>query len=119
MHVKGPKWTSRFERFLKPSTSSLVSIAALLDQIRLYGESEELVDEVIRLIERAGVSYEVDARMVRGLDYYTRTIFEIQGDAGSLGAQATLVGGGRYNELVGEFGGKPTPSIGTPASTSW
>ena len=69
-------------------------------------------EEVKRLLERAGVAHRVEPRMVRGLDYYTRTIFEIQGDAGALGAQATLVGGGRYDGLVAELGGRPTPSIG-------
>ena len=50
--------------------------------------------------------------MVRGLDYYTRTIFEIQGRSEALGAQATLVGGGRYDGLVSELGGPATPTIG-------
>ena len=56
--------------------------------------------------------YDVDPTIVRGLDYYTRTIFEIQGEADTLGAQATIVGGGRYNTLVSELGGRRTPAIG-------
>jgi histidyl-tRNA synthetase len=68
--------------------------------------------ELKRLLKRSQVAFDIVPTMVRGLDYYTRTIFEIQGDAGALGAQAALVGGGRYDELVVELGGKPTPAIG-------
>jgi histidyl-tRNA synthetase len=50
---------------------------------------------------------------VRGLDYYTRTVFEIQPEGG--GAQSTIVGGGRYDDLIEELGGKPTPAIGFAA----
>ena len=69
-------------------------------------------EELKRLLDRAEVPYEIEPTMVRGLDYYTRTIFEIQGSSETLGAQAALVGGGRYDDLVAELGGKPTPSIG-------
>lgn len=54
--------------------------------------------------------YQVDYRIVRGLDYYTKTVFEIK--AGGLGAQDTIVGGGRYDGLIEELGGHPTPGIG-------
>jgi histidyl-tRNA synthetase len=50
---------------------------------------------------------------VRGLDYYTRTVFEIQPEGG--GAQSTLAGGGRYDDLIEELGGKPTPALGFAA----
>ncbi len=50
---------------------------------------------------------------MRGLDYYTRTVFEIQPEGG--GAQSTIVGGGRYDDLIEELGGKPTPAIGFAA----
>ena len=59
-----------------------------------------------------GVSFTVEPSMVRGLDYYTRTIFEIQGAGDVLGAQATIVGGGRYNGLVKQLGGRETATIG-------
>ena len=49
---------------------------------------------------------------MRGLDYYTGTIFEVKTEAGDLGAQNTIVGGGRYDRLVGSLGGKATPAIG-------
>ena len=56
------------------------------------------------------VPYQVNPNIVRGLDYYTRTVFEIT--SSSLGAQSTVCGGGRYNGLVEELGGKPTEGIG-------
>lgn len=64
------------------------------------------------ILDRHQICYTVEPKMVRGLDYYTRTIFEIQGKAEALGAQATIVGGGRYNGLVEKLGGRKTPTIG-------
>ncbi len=61
-------------------------------------------------LDRAGVAYEVNPRLVRGLDYYGRTVFEWVTDA--LGAQGTVLGGGRYDALVEQLGGKPVPAIG-------
>lgn len=58
-----------------------------------------------------GIEFEEDASLVRGLDYYTRTVFEVQADAG-LGAQNAIGGGGRYDRLMEEFGGPPTPGLG-------
>jgi len=58
------------------------------------------------------VPYTVDQRLVRGLDYYTSTIFEIKSSAGGLGAQNTVAGGGRYDRLVASLGGQNTPAIG-------
>ena len=63
------------------------------------------------LLDAAGISYEENPRLVRGLDYYTRTVFEVQVDAG-LGAQNAIGGGGRYDGLIEKFGGKPTPGLG-------
>jgi histidyl-tRNA synthetase len=62
-----------------------------------------------------GTPYSVDPRLVRGLDYYTRTLFEIRGAVDKLGAGSTLVGGGRYDSLVGELGGPRVPAIGFAA----
>ncbi|MGE5174799.1 MAG: histidine--tRNA ligase [Hyphomicrobiales bacterium] len=56
------------------------------------------------------IPFEIAPRLVRGLDYYTRTVFEVH--AGGLGAQNAVGGGGRYDDLVKEFGGPPTPAIG-------
>jgi len=57
-----------------------------------------------------GLPFSVDHRLVRGLDYYTRTVFEIQPQTG--GAQSTIGGGGRYDDLIEGLGGKPTPAVG-------
>ena len=57
-----------------------------------------------------GIPYRVDHRLVRGLDYYTRTVFEVQPING--GAQSTIIGGGRYDGLIEGLGGRPTPGIG-------
>jgi len=64
-------------------------------------------------LDLLGRRYEVDPRLVRGLDYYTRTTFEIL--HGSLGAQNALCGGGRYDDLVEQCGGPPTPAVGFSA----
>ncbi len=61
-------------------------------------------------LDKAGLRYVVSNRLVRGLDYYTRTVFEWT--SAQLGAQATVCGGGRYDGLVEQLGGKPTPAIG-------
>jgi histidyl-tRNA synthetase len=59
-----------------------------------------------------GVAHHVDHRLVRGLDYYTRTTFEVLSTVGELGAQNTIAGGGRYDGLVELLGGPPTPAVG-------
>ena len=69
--------------------------------------------EVRELLDAAGVAYEIDPTLVRGLDYYTRTVFEFTSDA--LGAQSGVGGGGRYDGLVEQLGGPPTPGIGWAA----
>ncbi|MGE3800993.1 MAG: histidine--tRNA ligase [Candidatus Kapaibacterium sp.] len=73
-------------------------------------ESRDHFQMVQQLLTAAGINFEVDSRLVRGLDYYTRTVFEFIG--GDLGAQNTLIGGGRYDNLIEEIGGKPAPAIG-------
>ena len=65
------------------------------------------------LLDEVGIAYEVDPALVRGLDYYTRTVFEFTSDA--LGAQSGVGGGGRYDGLVEQLGGPPTPGIGWAA----
>ncbi|MGI9234642.1 MAG: histidine--tRNA ligase, partial [Woeseiaceae bacterium] len=62
------------------------------------------------LLDAAGVSYSINPRLVRGLDYYSRTVFEWVTDA--LGAQGAVCSGGRYDGLVEKLGGRPTPAIG-------
>jgi histidyl-tRNA synthetase len=63
------------------------------------------------LLDAARVTYVENPRLVRGLDYYTRTVFEVQVDTG-LGSQNAIGGGGRYDGLIEEFGGKPAPGLG-------
>jgi histidyl-tRNA synthetase len=62
------------------------------------------------LLDAAGVEYKVNPRLVRGLDYYNRSVFEFV--SGAIGAQSTIAGGGRYDALFAELGGKPTPACG-------
>jgi len=66
--------------------------------------------EVRRLLDAAGVAYQLDPTLVRGLDYYTRTTFEFRDAA--IGAQSAICGGGRYDGLIEAIGGPPTPAIG-------
>ena len=67
--------------------------------------------DVLTLLDGAGVAYTEDPTLVRGLDYYTRTVFEVQASDG-LGSQNAIGGGGRYDKLAEEVGGRPTPGLG-------
>jgi histidyl-tRNA synthetase len=78
----------------------------------LSEDSRHHFEELQKYLKLYGVSFTVNPQMVRGLDYYTRTIFEIQGAGDLLGAQSTIVGGGRYNGLVKQLGGRDTATIG-------
>ena len=80
---------------------------------RLAPEDAEHFGEVRALLDRNGVAYDLDPTLVRGLDYYTRTVFEFECDR--LGAQSGLGGGGRYDGLVEQLGGPPTPAAGWAA----
>ncbi|MFH1663016.1 MAG: histidine--tRNA ligase [Chloroflexota bacterium] len=73
-------------------------------------ECEEHFKLLKKYLKRLGLPFSVNHCLVRGLDYYTRTVFEIQPQTG--GAQSTIGGGGRYDDLIEELGGKPTPAIG-------
>ena len=79
----------------------------------LCEECAEHFEAVQSHLTNAGVVYELDPRLVRGLDYYTRTAFEIAYPP--LGAQSAVAGGGRYDGLVEELGGNPTPAVGFAA----
>ncbi len=72
--------------------------------------SSEFFAEVIEGLETLGIEYDLNRRLVRGLDYYTHTAFEFVTTA--LGAQGALIAGGRYDGLIETLGGKPTPGIG-------
>jgi len=92
-----------------PALQDVIAAAPrLLD--RLGPASRAHFDALRALLDEAGIAYTVDARLVRGLDYYNRTVFEWVTDA--LGAQGTVAGGGRYDGLFEQLGGKPTPACG-------
>jgi len=76
-------------------------------------EDEEHFKELCTLLDTLKIKYTIDSNLVRGLDYYSRTTFEII--APSLGAQNAICGGGRYDKLIEMIGGKPTPGIGFAA----
>ena len=95
-----------------PGTRAVMKEAPrLLD--RLDPEDAEHFADVRALLDAAGMEYEVDSTLVRGLDYYTRTVFEYESER--LGAQAALGGGGRYDRLIEELGGPATPGVGWAA----
>jgi histidyl-tRNA synthetase len=83
----------------------------LLD--RLAPEDAEHFERVKALLDEAGVTYELDPTLVRGLDYYARTLWEFT--SGALGAQSAVGGGGRYDGLIEQLGGPPTPGVGWAA----
>jgi histidyl-tRNA synthetase len=92
-----------------PALQDVIGAApCLLD--RLGPASRAHFDALRTLLDEAGIAYTVDARLVRGLDYYNRTVFEWV--TGALGAQGTVAGGGRYDGLFEQLGGKPTPACG-------
>lgn len=76
----------------------------------LCDDCRDHFEETKSLLEAMGIEYEVDPRIVRGLDYYTRTVFEFV--SSDLGAQSTVCGGGRYDGLIETLGGQPTPGLG-------
>lgn len=91
------------------STQALLNDAPAFDDF-LDDESREHFSTLCSLLDQSGIAYVVNPRLVRGLDYYSRTVFEWMTD--SLGAQGTVCGGGRYDDLVPLLGGKPTPAAG-------
>jgi histidyl-tRNA synthetase len=95
-----------------PGTRRVMQSAPRLTE-HLSAEDAEHFAEVRALLDETGTAYEVDTTLVRGLDYYTRTVFEFTSDA--LGAQSGVGGGGRYDGLVAQLGGPPTPGMGWAA----
>lgn len=76
----------------------------------LCDECKAHFEKVQQILTSMGIAFKVNSGIVRGLDYYTRTVFEFVST--DIGAQGTVCGGGRYNRLVEEVGGKPTPAVG-------
>lgn len=92
-----------------PATQALLADApSLMDY--LAPESAAHFEQLCAMLDAAGVAYIVNPRLVRGLDYYSHTVFEWITDA--LGAQGTVCAGGRYDGLVEQLGGRPTPAVG-------
>ncbi len=92
-----------------PGTREVMASAPLLMD-ELDPEDAEHFAQVRALLDAAGVPYEIDPTLVRGLDYYARTVFEFT--SGVLGAQSAVGGGGRYDGLIELIGGPPTPAVG-------
>jgi len=95
-----------------PGTREAMRSAPLLSE-HLSAQDAEHFAEVRARLDAAGIVYEIDPTLVRGLDYYTRTVFELTSE--ELGAQSGVGGGGRYDGLVQELGGPPTAGIGWAA----
>lgn len=92
-----------------PETQEILKNAPKLADF--YGtESRADFDGLLLLLDQAGVAYRINNNLVRGLDYYSKTVFEWVTNA--LGAQGTVCAGGRYDGLVAQLGGKPTPGVG-------
>jgi histidyl-tRNA synthetase len=100
-----------FDSVHEGTVAAMRDAPRLLDQ--LDAEDADHFASVRELLDRAGLAYELDATLVRGLDYYTRTVFEFASDA--LGAQSGVGGGGRYDGLVQQLGGPATPGMGWAA----
>ena len=88
--------------------AAIADAPALIDH--LDDESKAHFDTLCARLTQAGIEFEINPRLVRGLDYYNRTVFEWVTD--SLGAQGTVCAGGRYDGLVEQLGGKATPAVG-------
>jgi histidyl-tRNA synthetase len=92
-----------------PAMRGLIEAAPLLTE-HLDDESREHFTSLCAMLDASGVRYQINPRLVRGLDYYSRTVFEWVTDA--LGAQDAVCSGGRYDGLIAQLGGDPTPGIG-------
>ena len=91
------------------STQAILTDAPKLKDF-IDDESKAHFEELCAILDAAGLAYHINPSVVRGLDYYNRTVFEWV--TNSLGAQGTVCGGGRYDGLVEQMGGKPTPGVG-------
>jgi len=92
-----------------PEVQEIVDGAPQLNDF-IDDDSRQHFEQLCGILDAAKVSYEINPRLVRGLDYYSKTVFEWVTD--SLGAQGTICAGGRYDGLVEQLGGKPCPGVG-------
>ena len=95
-----------------PNEIDIIKNAPLISEFWTKDDKDHF-DELCSYLDAMSISYSIDPKLVRGLDYYSRTTFEII--SSSLGAQDAICGGGRYDGLVEIIGGKPTPGIGFAA----
>ena len=95
-----------------PDEIELIKDAPIISDFLDDGDRKHF-EEVLETMESLGLKYEIDPRLVRGLDYYNRTTFEMV--SSDLGSQNAVLGGGRYDSLIQDLGGKPTPAIGFAA----
>lgn len=94
------------------STQEVMRDAPVLLDALAHDDAEHFA-RVREFLDDAGVAYDIDPTLVRGLDYYTRTVFEFE--SAELGAQSGIGGGGRYDLLIEQLGGQPTPGVGWAA----
>ncbi len=106
------RYTQNPLRILDCKVDSCIELRAGAPQVTNYlcNECKEHFEEFQSSLKLLNISYIINPNMVRGLDYYTRTTFEVTSE--HLGAQKAVAAGGRYDRLVEEFGGPPTPAIG-------
>ncbi|MGH8130448.1 MAG: histidine--tRNA ligase [Steroidobacteraceae bacterium] len=99
-------------RILDSKNSAMRDVIAQAPRLidHLDPESKRHFERFLELLASCGLDHQVDARLVRGLDYYSRTVFEWR--TGALGSQDAVCSGGRYDGLVEQLGGEPTPAIG-------
>lgn len=99
-------------RILDSKNPSMQSVIEGAPRLRDYVDAESLAhfDLVTKILDANGVEWNFNPRLVRGLDYYNRTVFEFV--TNELGSQGTICGGGRYDYLIEEIGGKPAPAVG-------
>ncbi len=95
-----------------PAQAEIIASAPVITE-HLDAESAEHFERLCAYLDEAGIGYKLNPRLVRGLDYYSRTVFEWVTDA--LGSQGAVCSGGRYDGLCEHLGGKPTPAIGWAA----
>jgi histidyl-tRNA synthetase len=100
---------SKDPRDVEAATGAPTILEVASDADRAHWET------LLRSLDALGTPYQVDPKLVRGLDYYTRTLFEIKGGYDKLGAGSTLVGGGRYDGMIKDLGGPEIPAIGFAA----
>lgn len=116
LHLMCGQCQARFEknplRILDCKEEKCKAITANAPKILDYlcDDCKAHFEKVQAILTSLGISFKVNPGIVRGLDYYTRTVFEFVST--DIGAQGTVCGGGRYNNLVEEVGGKPTPAVG-------